>query len=348
MGARPRGAHPPPEGRPRRQLALPCARALPLRRAVPPRHLGLQARQACFRAWTGGARGPPAEQDAVCGQRRLVRAWGRSAGQKRSRTRTPPRSSDGARRPQMAPARSLAVAALALMGSASVVAAARVSAATPSSPKLPALGQQFTLALREYDDTANGTLSVQETVALDTTNRRSHIVALVAHRGAAGGYLEEVMRCDKGASSYAVALGSSDPSQECAGGCQNSTLDDCQFSPDFWGVPSNASYVGPAEVEGVKTERWTFWSMSERYEMDFAANATSEPLRFGKVRCHCGAPMTTLPDRSECQIDANRETLKNVLDERLQICITPWPLGGQGHPHTQRLHSPSARHALTS
>jgi hypothetical protein len=66
---------------------------------------------------------------------------------------------------------------------------------TVYTKSIPTISEQFSLNTIEIDDTNNGTVSVRQTMYMDQTNRRSH---MIADGDLCQGHLEEINRCDAG------------------------------------------------------------------------------------------------------------------------------------------------------
>ena len=94
--------------------------------------------------------------------------------------------------------------------------------ASKSTKSIPTIAEQFTLRTTEIDDTNHGTISVQQTIFFDRTNRRSH---MVADGTLCQGHVEEIIRCDAGwTSGYTLTMGGPPGQHPSQWDCTNRTL----------------------------------------------------------------------------------------------------------------------------
>ena len=163
--------------------------------------------------------------------------------------------------------------------------------ASKSKKSIPTIAEQFTLRTTEIDDTNHGTISVQQTIFFDRTNRRSH---MVADGTLCQGHVEEIIRCDAGRTSgYTLTMGGPPGQHPSQWDCTNRTLfhlspSTCPFAP-FFSFPDNATYVGVTNITQhnisfpVVCDAWMFWKAGEQW-MFYAQKDASVPARIQKIR----------------------------------------------------------------
>ena len=163
--------------------------------------------------------------------------------------------------------------------------------ASKSTKSIPTIAEQFTLRTTEIDDTNHGTISVQQTIFFDRTNRRSH---MVADGTLCQGHVEEIIRCDAGwTSGYTLTMGGPPGQHPSQWDCTNRTLfhptpSTCPFAP-FFSFPDNATYFGVTNITQhnisfpVVCDAWMFWKAGEQW-MFYAQKDASVPARIQKIR----------------------------------------------------------------
>ena len=165
---------------------------------------------------------------------------------------------------------------------------------TVYTKSIPTISEQFSLNTIEIDDTNNGTVSVRQTMYMDQTNRRSH---MIADGDLCQGHLEEINRCDAGwKSGWQITIGGPVGTNVSDWSCTNHTLNpdpkDCVFSP-FFAFPSNYTYIGIQNITQhsgtvVEVDAWMWWetspgaSFSEKWQFYTLVN-TAIPARIAKI-----------------------------------------------------------------
>ena len=85
--------------------------------------------------------------------------------------------------------------------------------------------------------------------------------------------MEQIKRCDIHPEGWFSSAGGPNPDAPSTWTCTNMTIDrvgempqNCQYST-FWGFPDDMKYAGPAVLNGVSCDQWTYFSQGDEYTL---------------------------------------------------------------------------------
>lgn len=132
----------------------------------------------------------------------------------------------------------------------------------------PVIDPNFQVSLVEVD--ANNVTILEEYLAFDIDLRRSH---MYAEGSLVHGAMEQIKRCDIHPEGWFSSAGGPNPDAPSTWTCTNMTIDrvgempqNCQYST-FWGFPDDMKYAGPAVLNGIPCDQWTYFSQGDEYTL---------------------------------------------------------------------------------